>query len=217
MFNHFLARLISASLLVPVGLTLGCGGRSPSTPTPPPTQPTAPAALIVTAIYPAVGATSGSMVVTIKGSGFESGATVTLDGVATNATVNNSGQIVTEPPAHSAGRVDVVVTNPDGKSGRLTGGFTYAVFTLTVSRILVTPGGQVSVSWVAPPGGHGDWVGLFRVGDPNTRYGWFEYTKGATSGTLTLSAPTEAGQYEFRYLLDDDFIEAVRSSSLTVN
>jgi hypothetical protein len=170
----------------------------------------------VTAVYPRVGATGGSTLVTIKGFGFESGATVTLDGAATNATVTNSGQIVAQPPAHPAGTVDVVVTNPGGQSGRLTGGFTYAVFTLAVSQILVTPGGQLSVSWVAPAGGRADWVALFRVGDPNKSYGWWEYTNGATSGTLTLSAPTEAGQYEFRYLLDDDFIDAVRSSPLTV-
>lgn len=71
------------------------------------------------------------------------------------------------------------------------------------------------MSWVAQ-GGVWDWVALFKVGDRNENYGWWEYTNGATSGTLTLSAPTEAGQYEFRYLLDDDYIDAVRSSPVTV-
>jgi hypothetical protein len=157
------------------------------------------------------------MFVTITGIGFEPGATVTLDGAATNATVNTSRQIVAETPAHVAGTVDVVVSNPDGQSGRLTGGFTYAVFTLTVSPNPVTAGGELSMSWVAPGGGPSDWVSLFKVGDPNESHGWWEYTKGATSGTLTLDAPAKAGQYEFRYLLDDEFIDVVRSSPVTVN
>jgi len=98
-------------------------------------------------------------------------------------------------------------------------GFTYAVFILTASTDAVTPGGQLSVSWIAPSATHGDWIGLFKVGDPNTSYGgrWWKYTDGATSGTLALSAPMEPGQYEFRYLLDDDFIDVVRSSPVRVN
>ena len=43
--------------------------------------------------------------------------------------------------------------------------------------------------------------------------GW---TDGATSGTFTLSAPTQAGQYEFRYLLNDGYGDAARSSLVTV-
>lgn len=162
------------------------------------------------------GGTDGSTV-TINGFGFESGATVSLDGAATNATIKNSQQIVARTAPHPAGTVDVVVTNPNGQSGRLNRGFTYAIFTLTVNPNLVTAGGQLSVSWVAPGGGPSDWVALFKVGNPNTSQGWWEYTKGATSGTLTLDAPTEAGQYEFRYLLDDEFIDVVRSSPVTVN
>ena len=162
-----------------------------------------------------VGGTDGSTV-TINGFGFDSGATVSLDGAATNVTIRSSQQIVAQTAAHPAGTVDVVVTNPNGQSGRMDGGFTYAVFTLTVNPNPVTAGGELSVSWVAPGGGPSDWVALFKVGDPNVSYGWWEYTNGASSGTLTLSAPTAAGQYEFRYLLDDDYIDAVRSSPVTV-
>ena len=216
MCKHFRARLIMASLLLPVGMTLGCDGRSPSAPTrTPPTQSPIPPALTVTRVYPKIGATGGSTVVTITGLGFEPGATVTLDGVAAHTTVNNSQHIVAQTAAHAAGTVDVVVTNPNGQTSRLTGGFTYAVFTLTVTPNTAAPGGALSVSWVAQ-GGVWDWVALFKVGDLNESYGWWEYTKGAPSGTLTLSAPTEAGQYEFRYLLDDDYIDVVRSSPVTV-
>ena len=57
---------------------------------------------------------------------------------------------------------------------------------------------------------------MFRTGEPDTAYGWWEYTYAATSGTLTLTAPSQAGQYEFRYLLDDEYIDAARSSLVTV-
>src|SRR6185503_1216571 len=65
---------------------------------------------------------------------------------------------------------------------------------LTASPSLVTSGSQLTVTWVAPSGrgcvGGGDWVAIFRVGDPD-RTGatnghsdlWFEHLCGATSGT----------------------------------
>src|SRR5207244_10909677 len=38
-------------------------------------------------------------------------------------------------PAHAAGAVDVVVTNPDAQSGTLAGGFTYALPAPTIASI----------------------------------------------------------------------------------
>jgi hypothetical protein len=90
------------------------------------------------------------------------------------------------------------------------------VYTVTAGTNVVAPGGQLSVSWTASIGRHKDWIGLFRVGDSNEAHGWSQYTGGATSGTETLSAPTEVGQYEFRYLLNDGLNDAARSSLVTV-
>jgi hypothetical protein len=63
-----------------------------------------------------------------------------------------------------------------------------------------------------------DWIGLFKLGDPSTNYEeyWWEYTNGATSGTKTIIAPSQPGQYEFRYLLDDGYIDVIRSMAVTV-
>jgi hypothetical protein len=56
------------------------------------------------------------------------------------------------------------------------------------------------------------------VGDPSTSYDlWWKYTDGGTSGTFTLNAPTQPGQYEFRYLLDDGFVDTARSTPVTVS
>jgi endonuclease/exonuclease/phosphatase family metal-dependent hydrolase len=87
---------------------------------------TAPAPT-VSAISPTSGSTSGGTSVTITGTGFSSGAIVTLGGTsATGVTVVSSTSITATTPAHSAGTVNVVVTNTDTQSGTFTNGFTYS-------------------------------------------------------------------------------------------
>ena len=78
-------------------------------------------------ISPASGTTAGGTSVTISGTGFVSGATVTVGGAAaTSVTVANTGTSITATtPAHTAGTVSVSVTNPDNQSATLPNGFTY--------------------------------------------------------------------------------------------
>jgi len=92
------------------------------------------------------------------------------------------------------------------------------VDTLTPSRTTVLAGDQLSVSWTVTRSGGSDWIGFFKVGEPSTNYEsrWWMYTYGVTSGTLTLSAGSETGQFEFRFLLDDGYVELIRSSQVTV-
>lgn len=125
--RQLVARAIAASLFACAGLTLGCHGRSPSGPSQPGSgQPTTSASLTVSAVAPNTGTAEGATVVTISGTGFQSGATVTLGGPATTVTVHNSTTIVASTSAHPAGTVDVVVANPDGRRAVLMGAFTYA-------------------------------------------------------------------------------------------
>jgi len=80
----------------------------------------------VSSVSPATGSTAGGAAVTVSGTGFTAGATVTFGGVsATNISVNSGTSISARTPAHAAGAVDVVVTNTDGQSGTLSAGFTY--------------------------------------------------------------------------------------------
>ncbi len=172
-----------------------CDGRPPSEPTPPP--PGAPSTPEVTAISPSTGSTARPTRVMIIGTGFLAGATVTIDAMARNVTVVNSATITAIVPAHAAGLADVVVTNPSGLGGTLTAAFTYSVegpFTVTPSTDLVDAGGRMSVSWTAPTARSGDWIALFKVGQGYDD-DWYGLTKGATSGTLTVTAPTRPGQY----------------------
>ena len=90
----------------------------------------------VTSLSPTSGSTAGGTAVTITGTDFTSGATVTFGGTpATNVQVTSSTSITATTPAHAAGAVSVVVTNPDGQSGTLANGFTYAVPNPTVTAI----------------------------------------------------------------------------------
>ncbi len=67
---------------------------------------------------------AGGTAVTITGTGFLAGATVSLGGTAaTGVTVVNSTSITATTAAHAAGAVNVVVTNTDAQSGTLTNGY----------------------------------------------------------------------------------------------
>ena len=98
------------------------------------------AAPTVSSVSPTSGSTAGGTAVTITGTNFVAGATVSLGGAAaTNVSVVNATSITADTPAHAAGAVDVVVTNPDLQSGTLASGYTYAAAP-TVSSVSPTSG-----------------------------------------------------------------------------
>jgi FG-GAP-like repeat len=118
---------------------------------------------------------------------------------------------------HRLGEVQLSPGHVTDTNWRIVGIRPWA-YSLTPSTTTVLAGGQLSVNWTAPGGGYLDWVGFFRVLDPSQAYqdGWWQYTNGATSGTMAIMAPFVPGQYEFRYLLDDGYVDTVRSSPVTV-
>jgi len=78
-------------------------------------------------LAPAWSPLGGGTRVRLTGQGLEAGASVTVGGLlAPEATLVGPGVMVFTTPAHEAGAVDVVVTNPDGRSGRLAAALTYA-------------------------------------------------------------------------------------------
>jgi hypothetical protein len=122
-----------ALLILPLGL-VGCGEHgSPSAPSalaaPSVQQPGPQPNLIrptIAAVAPHEGSTRGGAWATITGADFQKGATVRLADGAVMAYVHDSATIVFWTTAHSAGTVDVVVTNPGGRSTGLTGAYTFA-------------------------------------------------------------------------------------------
>jgi hypothetical protein len=82
----------------------------------------------ILSVTPDTGVEAGGDPITIAGTGFQSGATVTIGGVAcTSVVVVDPTEITCDTPAGSAGAEDVVVTNPDMQFDTLAGGFTYEV------------------------------------------------------------------------------------------
>ena len=174
------------------------------------------ARIAVTGVQPAAG-TIGEWV-RIFGVGFSLDTTVTFGGTAaTDIIVESGGSIFALAPAHNAGPVDVAVHNAGGLNATLAGAYTYHPVTVTAIATVVSPGGDLIVTWVAPAGQSSlDWIGRFKVGEPNENYISYEYTGGLSSGSRGFVAPLEPGWYECRYLLDDAYNDAARSSPITV-
>src|SRR5262249_9193701 len=79
-------------------------------------------------------------------------------------------------------------------------------YTLTVTPTSVQSGAQVTLTWSAPPGRPAThWIGLYSVGAPDTSFLWWQYTNGARAGKVTVTMPGRAGQYEFRYFVEDGY------------
>jgi hypothetical protein len=99
-----------------------------------------PAAPTVSTVSPASGTTAGGTVVTITGTGFQSGATVSFGGTnATAVTFNSSSQLTATAPARAAGVVTVTVTNPGGQSGSKTSAYTFVAPTTTPAVTAIRP------------------------------------------------------------------------------
>lgn len=72
------------------------------------------------------GAAAGGTAIVLTGTGFQTGVTVTVGGTTADSIVRDSAtQISCNTPAGLVGAADIVVTNPDGQTATLTGGFTY--------------------------------------------------------------------------------------------
>ena len=85
---------------------------------------------IITLAYPGSGQTAadpaGGETITLSGSNFQAGATVTVGGTsATSVTVVSSLSITFVAPAKTAGDYNVVVTNSNGLSANLNNGISY--------------------------------------------------------------------------------------------
>ena len=100
-----------------IAVTASCGGgKSPTQPTPP---------LVLLSVSPSSGPSIGGTVITITGSDFAPGATVTVHGVAaTDVTVTDATTLTATTGPGISGPADVHVTS-GGRVGTLPGGFTY--------------------------------------------------------------------------------------------
>ena len=105
----------------------------------------------VSSVSPNSGSTTGGTEVSITGTNFASGATVSFGGAsATNVVVTNVTTITATTPAGSAGVVTVTVTNPGGLNGNLASGFTYVAPPPTYSDNFNRANGSLGSNWTTP-------------------------------------------------------------------
>lgn len=102
----------------------------------------------ITDISPITGSVSGGTAVTITGTEFATGATVTFDGnSATSIVVVSATEITCVTPAHTAGAVDVVITNTDTGTVTAVNGYTYVNPTITdITPLTGTTAGGTAVT-----------------------------------------------------------------------
>lgn len=113
----------------------------------------------LSAVAPPSGPVAGGTLLTLSGTGFAPGASVTVGGAAASDVVIVSSVLARAVvPAHAAGPVDVVLTNDDSKAATLAGGFTY-VSPPDDDTGAVTDGGTGSIG-EAPTGGGGGTGGV---------------------------------------------------------
>ena len=161
----------------------------------------------VMAISPTSGTTLGGLAVTITGTGFTAGATVTIGGTAASGVIVVSPTTITAiTAAHVAGAANVVVTNPDAQQGILVGGFAYtkAPATVVLDGLVQTYDGtpRVVTATTTPPG--------LAV--------TFSYT--GTGGTVygpSATAPTNAGSYTVSATISDQTYQGTAVGTLTVS
>src|SRR2546422_3365699 len=96
----------------------------------------------VTQVMPSSGSIAGGTAVTLTGTDFVVGATVSFDGAAgTNVVVVGATSITAMPPAHAAGAIGVTVTNIDNQSGGCIACFDFrAAPAQTVTAVTPTSG-----------------------------------------------------------------------------
>jgi hypothetical protein len=141
----------------------------------------------VSSVSPNNGSLAGGTAVTITGTNFAAGATVTFGSTAaTNVAVVNATTIKATTPPGSAGAVTVTVT-VSGQSGSLAGGFTYVV-TPTVSSVSPNSGSMAGGTAVTITGTN------FAAGATVT-FGSTAASNVAVVNSMTITATTPAGGY----------------------
>src|SRR5205823_2128214 len=111
----------------------------------------------------------------VRGSGFMADSVIKWNGTSRTTTFVSSSEVTTPISAAdiaSPGSVKVKVFNPtsNGTSNEKTFTFDYA-YSLTATPATVKADSDVTVSWTSPATSTAqDWIGLYRVGDPDTSY-----------------------------------------------
>jgi subtilisin len=185
-------------------------------------QPPAPVPVVSSLSPSGTVAGAAAFTLTVSGSSFTSASVVRWNGSNRATTFTSATQLqaaITAADVATIGTIPVTVFTPapgGGTSGALN--FTVsAAPVLTVSSTSVPAGSPVSVTVTNGLGGATDWLAFAQTGSPNTSYVTYTYVgAGVTSRTWTITAPATLGTYEFRLFLNNGYLRAATSPTVTV-
>ena len=168
-------------------------------------------------VSPATGSTFGGTNVTITGTDFRTGATVTFGGTAlTSVTVVNTTTITGTTASHAAGAVDVVVRNPDGQAGTCAGCYSYAASPPVISNVQssVSPNRKnATITWTTdiPADSQVEY-------GTSTAYGSFSALNSTlvTGHSVTLTGLSRGTTYHYRIYSRNSLGELTVSGDFTV-
>lgn len=158
-------------------------------------------------VYPYFSSTGASITITVLGSGFDSSATVTVDGQPCSApVVSGTNKITCTTPSLSSGAKAVVVTNADNQTGTLPTGFYSGTPSYTQTNLVAgslgpigaTDGAAAAARFWNPRGITGDANFLYFSDGANHTIRKFDRTSGTlstlsgtarTTGCFTTTAP----------------------------
>jgi phospholipase C len=105
---------------------------------------------------------------------------------------------------------------PRAKSKSFTVASAATEAVLEINAATASTASTLALTWAAPSGNPEAWVGLFKVGAPDSEYLKWTYTRGLVFGTFTTNIATP-GKYEFRYFSTKDTkVKAATSKPITV-
>jgi phospholipase C len=89
--------------------------------------------------------------------------------------------------------------------------------TLEINTTSASIASTLAAVWAVPPANPEAWIGLFKVGTPDSAYLKWTWTRGSAYGTFTTNIATP-GAYEFRYFSTKDIkTKAAVSKSISVH
>ena len=174
----------------------------------------------LTSVSPSLVPVGADFTLTANGFGFSRACQINWNGTPLATTFVSITQLTASVPASmvsSAGSAAITITIPTAAGSSNSQTVVIGDYSVTAGPASVLMGQPINVSWSAPAGTSvKDWVGLYKVGSGDQGCIAFQYTNGTSAGSISFTAPWEAGQYEVRYLLNDGYQSVTSSSTFTV-
>jgi len=177
----------------------------------------------ITSVSPSTFSVAGGGMVSVFGSGFQSGATVTVGGATcTNPIWQGYNEVLCTLPSGASGSATVVVTNPGGANGSSSSAFSYETVTVdnpTSFTATANSGTQITLSWVSGGASNATYQVAYQTGasaPASCSDGTvIPHTTVQSSTSIAVTSLSSSTQYSFRLCGRD--LSANLSSGVTTS